>query len=162
MDGLFRRGRVKIAHFYPPAWHLIALFFFPPSLVNLRSLPPPCSDGLACVCAEVDLVPVTGCGWVAVGCWMSFTEWVFIEWALKAEGQKERGREDGKSRGLCGEAYSSFVCAETLLNLKSQGRGVKGGGQLMRADTDNNGDTDDKGLEQSGGRREEIRREEER
>lgn len=81
---------------------------------------------------------------------------------MKAEGQKERGREDGKSRALCGEAYSSFVCAETLPNLKSRGRGVKGGGQLMSADTDNNGETDDKGLEQSGGRREEIRREEER
>lgn len=52
--------------------------------------------------------------------------------------------------------------AETLLNLKSRGRGVKGGGQLMSADADNNGETDDKGLEQSGGRREEIRREEER
>lgn len=32
----------------------------------------------------------------------------------------------------------------------------------MSADADNNGETDDKGLEPSGGRREEIRREEER
>lgn len=61
----------------------------------------------------------------------------------------------------CVERHTAALCVQRHLNLKSQGRGVKGGGQLMSADTDNNGETDDKGLEQSGGRREEIRREEE-
>lgn len=37
---------------------------------------------------------VTGSGWVAVGCWMSFTGRVFKEQALKAEGHRERGREN--------------------------------------------------------------------
>lgn len=60
---------------------------------------------------------VTGSGWVAVGCWMSFTGRILFfffpkEPALKVEGQGETGRSRDV---LCRERFSGYVFTEMVL-----------------------------------------------
>lgn len=58
---------------------------------------------------------VTGSGWVAVGCWMSFTGGVLKNELGELKGREKEEGEDGREeRRLCGERYSGCVFTETV------------------------------------------------
>lgn len=159
---------MKISSLPPPS-----LTFHCPLLSSLLPLPPLCLEllGSALARVKVDLVMVTGSGWVAVGCWMSFTGRGIFFFFLGTSPEKLKGEKGGKeecddckvlcwercsSSGVYGEGFQGDLPAWALA-YKSWGGGVEGGGHLS-ADSANNGETDDEGVEQKkkkrGGRRE--------
>jgi len=69
---------------------------------------------------KVDLVVVTGSGWVAVGCWMSSTGRLFKARALRAEGQREAeegrdGERRERERESCAGRDTAIVCLQRRL-----------------------------------------------
>lgn len=83
---------MKISSLPPPS-----LTFHCPLLSSLLPLPPLCLEllGSALARVKVDLVMVTGSGWVAVGCWMSFTgRGIFF--FLGTSPEKLKGEKGGK------------------------------------------------------------------